>query len=73
MSLELVVRQAAKADLREAMDWNERQSPGLGDRYLEHVDAALERIRLAPEHFAPIYKDVRHAQVERFPYVVYFV
>jgi plasmid stabilization system protein ParE len=69
----LVVRRLAKKDLREACDWYNRQSPELRAEFLAAADEVFTRIQQSPEHYAPIYKQVRHAQFKRFPYVAYFV
>lgn len=44
MNVELLVRGRAKADIRRAAKWYERQKEGLGKRFVAEVDAALERI-----------------------------
>ena len=72
MSLSLRLSRAAKRDVDQAFVWYERQRPGLGDEFLESVEECLERIRLRPESFALVKKDLRVALVERFPYLVVY-
>lgn len=57
----------AVADAREAYLWYEERRPGLGEEFLECVDACLERIRRNPELFEVVHEDYRRALVRRFP------
>jgi len=61
----------ARDDAREAYAWYERQSTGLGERFLWHVDECPEFIQANPELFEVVYKQYRRAIVRRFPYVVF--
>jgi plasmid stabilization system protein ParE len=70
--LRVVFRPAARADLREAFAWYERQEPGLGQRFLEAVDATLERVRANPRVCAVLHGDVRSVRLARFPYAVLY-
>jgi plasmid stabilization system protein ParE len=72
MSNKLELTPQARDDAREAYAWYERQSPGLGDRFLWHVDECLEVIQANPELFEVVYKQYRRAIVRRFPYVVFY-
>ena len=69
----LVVRPLAEQDIEAAAVWYEEQAPGLGRRFLSAVRATLAAVRAAPEHHARVYRDVRRAGVERFPYGVFYV
>ena len=72
MSNQLESTPQARDDAREAYAWYERQSPGLGDRFLWHVDECLDLILANPELFEVVYKQYRRAIVRRFPYVVFY-
>src|SRR5688572_18297720 len=72
MSLTWLIRPEAEADMAEAKDWYDEKRKGLGDDFLDCVDAALERIRRNPEAYAVIYKSLRRAMVRRYPYGVYY-
>lgn len=72
MTYELVVRGRAKADIRRAARWYERQREGLGAEFVGEVDAALSRIEANPEQYQVIHRDVRHAITRRFPYGVFY-
>jgi len=50
---------AARAEMIAAQDWHERQSPGLGARFREELEAQVERMAEAPQRFPFMFKDVR--------------
>ena len=63
---------AARADLRKAKRYYERQRPGLGEEFL---DAAWNRIQHLVRHpyTAPVIEyDVRRAGEDRFHYNLYY-
>jgi plasmid stabilization system protein ParE len=62
----------ARVDLADAVDWYERQRPGLGSRFFTQVQAVFNRIASNPQLYAPVYGPVRKASVRRFPYVVLY-
>lgn len=72
MNLELLVRGRAKADIRRAAKWYERQKEGLGRRFVAEVDAAFERIAANPERCQIVYRNIRHAITRDFPYGVFY-
>ena len=72
MTLELLVRGRAKADIRRAAKWYEKQREGLGKQFVAEVDAALERIEANPEQYQILHRDIRHAITRLFPYGVFF-
>ncbi len=72
MNYVLVFRLEARNELDEAYSWYESQQLGLGDDFLEQVEAALTRICQMPESYAVIYRDVRRSIVRRFPYTIYY-
>ncbi len=72
MALWLVIRPLAEADLKEAVDWYNLQTPNLGDKFILLVDRKLKEIAHNPTHYQIRYKNVRTALVDRFPYHVHF-
>jgi plasmid stabilization system protein ParE len=72
MSLSWLIRPEAEAEIAEAKDWYDEKRRGLGDDFLECVDATLERIRRNPESYAVIYKTLRRAMVRRYPYGIFY-
>jgi toxin ParE1/3/4 len=63
----------AREEMIDSQDWYENESAGLGRRFREAVDAAVNRISANPRQFPVIYKNVRRALLRRFPYALMFV
>jgi plasmid stabilization system protein ParE len=72
MTLAIVFSRAAQADYRDAVAWYEKQRSGLGDRFRDRVQEALDRIATTPEMHQFIYKDVRRTPIQGFPYSVMY-
>ncbi len=71
MSLPIAFRWQARQELEGAVDWYERERPGLGARFQGRVDEVLDRISRSPEMHGRVHGDIRCARVPRFPYGVY--
>jgi plasmid stabilization system protein ParE len=72
MNYVLVFRLEARNELDETYSWYETQQIGLGDDFLEQVEAALDRICKMSESYPAVYRDVRRSIVRRFPYTIYY-
>jgi plasmid stabilization system protein ParE len=72
MSLTLIVRPEARADLAEAKAWYDKQQKGLAGEFRLCVEEAMERIRRMPELHAERDKGVRRCLVRRFPYAIFY-
>jgi plasmid stabilization system protein ParE len=57
--MDLLLRPAAAADVEEAFSWYERQRPGLGEQFLESVNAGLRDMAAYPLCQAIIFRDTR--------------
>jgi len=64
---------AAIAELIEAQDWYEGESPGLGPRFRQAVDVLVERMSANPRQFPVVFRNVRRALLRRFPYALFLV
>ena len=73
MSLPVLIRPEAEADLAEACQWYEEQRPGLAERFLLSVEAALSGIERFPESFPVVYNQVRRVLLRRFPYGIFYL
>ena len=62
----------AKEDVREARDWYAGQRPGLDLEFRDELDHTISRIRAFPEGYPVVHKDVRRANLHRFPYGVFY-
>lgn len=63
----------ARAELIDAQDWYENESPGLGRRFRMAVDAVIQRMSANPQQFPVVYRTIRRALLRRFPYALMFV
>lgn len=71
MTLPIIVGPAAADESDEAAAWYEQQAK-LGKSFVEQLDSAFQRIAKSPELHPTIYRDVRRARVQRFPYSVFY-
>lgn len=72
MSWQLVIDPLARDDVAEARDWYDGRQPGLGDEFVQEVNAAVGRFRNQPLVHAPFYRTLRRAVLRRFPYIVLY-
>jgi len=73
MSLPVILRPAADADIEAIHDELEQCRAGLGTRFVERVREVLERIEAMPEMYGLVWQDVRAARLRKFRHVVYYV
>ena len=69
---DLIILPEAELDIIEAYEWYEEQQPGLGDEFLQCVDACFKSIQRHPRAYQIVYKDYRRALVRRFPYAAFY-
>ncbi len=62
----------AAREVMEARDWYEKESTGLGGRFIDELEHQLERIMANPGQFPFILEDVRRAKLRIFPYGIFF-
>ena len=58
----------AQFDLDEAISYYNLESQGLGDRFLQEVLNAIDRLAKFPDAWHPLSKNTRRCQTTRFPY-----
>ena len=73
MSLPVALRPSANADVQQIHAELEAQAPGLGDKFLDRLQEALDRIEAMPEMYAEVWGTIRAARLRRFRHVVYYV
>jgi plasmid stabilization system protein ParE len=73
MSLPVILRPAADADIESIHDELELVQAGLGDRFVSRVQEVLERIEAMPEMYGLVWQDVRAARLRKFRHLVYYV
>jgi plasmid stabilization system protein ParE len=62
----------AIAELNDATDWYLARSPRSAARFVDNVDAALNKINADPLRFPVIESQFRACSVERFPYQIIY-
>jgi plasmid stabilization system protein ParE len=72
MAVRIVTASEAEQDVADAYGWYEGQRAGLGEEFLNCVDACIEAIRRTPEMHAIIYENYRRALLRRFPYALFY-
>jgi toxin ParE1/3/4 len=70
--MKLTYHSEAEAEFLEAARFYERQTEGLGDRFLHELDAAIESIKIAPDRCRVVSGDVRRYVMRQFPYGIYY-
>jgi plasmid stabilization system protein ParE len=73
MSLPVILRPPADADIQATHDDLEQVRAGLGARFVAQVRKTLERIEAMPEMYGAVWQDVRAARLRKFRHVVYYV
>jgi hypothetical protein len=63
---------AAQIEARDAQDWYEAQTAGLGSRFRAELDHAVQRLSFNPFQFPIVLADIRRALLRRFPYALFF-
>lgn len=73
MSLPVLIRPPAEADIRETREILESVRVGLGDQFVSRVREVVQRIEDMPEMYGVVWQDVRAARLRKFRHVVYYV
>lgn len=74
MSRLLLIHEAAEAEINEAADFYDLQSPGLGDAFLAEIERTIRSIVEFPEAAPLIQGRIRKRSIVKFPYsLVYSV
>lgn len=67
-----IILPAAKADIRAAAQWYQRQKFGLGKQFTSQVREKLRFIREFPRASAIRYDEVRTTVLEVFPFMIHY-
>jgi len=63
----------AETEFKEAVDYYNRQSEGLGFEFAFEIEKTLERIIQHPNAWNPLSKRTRQCRCKRFPYgIIYY-
>ncbi len=72
MAAELIIASESQQDVDEAYCWYENRRFGLGEEFLDSVDACIQAICRMPELYAKVNEDYRLALVIIFPYAIFY-
>jgi plasmid stabilization system protein ParE len=72
VSLPVVTRPAAAAEIETAYRWYEKEREDLGSGFLDSVEKIVQTIAENPERFPTVRKDIRRAVLRRFPYSIFY-
>ena len=62
----------AQADLTDAFQWCESKRERLGYEFMERVDQVVDQIARHPLSCPKTVEDARRANLEQFPYALYY-
>ena len=68
----VVFTEDARADVLDAFDFYEEREQGLGERFRDHLDFAIAKVKASPERYPIVHRNLRRKLVERFPYAVFY-
>jgi toxin ParE1/3/4 len=69
----LFIKPSAEMDAMDAANWYNHKVDGLGNEFLLALEAKINSIKRNPHQFAIIYKNIRRALTERFPFGLFFI
>jgi plasmid stabilization system protein ParE len=72
MAAKLIIAPEAERDIEEAYNWYECQRAGLGEEFLNCVDACVQAISRMPEMHAKVHEEYRRGLLRRFPYAIFY-
>ncbi|MCD4710429.1 MAG: type II toxin-antitoxin system RelE/ParE family toxin [Bacteroidales bacterium] len=67
-----IILPLAKEDIREATLWYNRQSKGLGKRFMDEVRGKIHFIKQNPKTCSVRYDNVRTAVLNIFPFMIHY-
>jgi plasmid stabilization system protein ParE len=65
-------RAGAWGDVKTAREWYDSKQAGLGDEFVQSLEAVVSRVSEWPGSFPEIAVDLRRALLARFPYALYY-
>lgn len=72
MAFQIVVKEEAKQDMNDAMQWYASKAENLDKKFLLAVEQTLSRIKQNPFAFKKVYKKFRQTAVKKFPYIILY-
>lgn len=72
MPFRIEVKEEARQDIADAMQWYASKVENLDKRFLKAVEETIFRIQQNPFSFKKVYKKFRQTSVRKFPYVILY-
>ena len=73
MTSRVLLSAAAQRDIAAVKEWYaEQPTPDLDLRFQSELDKVFQQIDEFPASYSIVYKDVRRAILNRFPYAIFF-
>jgi len=72
MSYQLIIEERAIHEAQDAFDHYETEQAGLGVRFKNELEKAIDYLLVRPKHFQKIKKEIRQAFVPGFPYLIIY-
>jgi plasmid stabilization system protein ParE len=69
---QLILKPNAILMAREAYEWYEDKSEGLGEIFLAELETCIQKIKSEPVLYSKVKKNFRQLSLKRFPYVVVY-
>jgi len=72
MQFDFSLSGTAEKEIRKSFDWYEEQSNGLGFRFVNAIDDAVNSILKNPEAYQHRKGNTREFVVDKFPYIIVY-
>ncbi len=72
MSVSVILRPEAEADIDTIRTYLDSQRAGFGDRFAARLREVLAAVERMPEMYGVVWQDVRAVRLRKFPHVVYY-
>lgn len=73
MSHSLIFSEGAQQDIIESIQWYNDQKENLGFEFYDHLTQKLALLSTNPLHYSVCYKNIRAANLDKYPFLVYFI
>lgn len=73
MEFEVELGKKAQRDLLYAYLWYEKRKIGLGEKFIQEVEAGVEYLKQNPEAFPEKKKGFREFNLKAFPYLMIYI
>lgn len=72
MKYKIIYNPEVQNDIQSAIEWYNKQQPGLGKRFLTTAKKHLDSLKDTADHFALRYDDIHCMPIKKFPYMAHY-